>query len=346
MITTQQAFDRIRDLSEQEIRELTRNRLLGEDVAPVENSYTDEPSEDLVIQLLKNGDLPEAIRKAVTAGLMDVFLDLQKNALLHRDNTTQRDWRTVAVRFCATLDVASPPELGSVANALLDLVLGHSGLKRAFLAPAVRATMGYSQTSDRIPAWEKILNDEPSVAAYAFNVLLTIDAQSPRIEQYLKTLWEKEILEDWPVDTAFLMRRAWRKRADDSIVVNVLQWLRGNRRAWDGVLSKLQRREWSRNWLKLLWMSIYTPGKQSLPSNRKAYTFRLPTIVMSPLPGSLERYIVYYNAEKHSEVANALEAIEDAVSIYRGAPASSFGQMECLEAETGSYQTTLVSTRR
>ena len=250
MITIPQALERIRGLSEPEVRELTTNRLLGDDVAPVGSSYFDEPPEDLIIQLLRDGELSAETRHAVIEGCEQVFLQLLQ-ALVDRSKATARNWEAVAFRFCGTLDVASPPELKRLAYALLDLILDSSQeVSPAFLPPAVRAAMGYDQTPDRIPAWETILKNHPQVAAYAFSALLTIVPRATEIERYLKLLWEGQIRRDWPVDTAFLMRRAARKHGED-VIGHLLRWLQEQPYAKEG-LAELKRREWSRNWLEQL----------------------------------------------------------------------------------------------
>ncbi len=250
MITIPQAFERIRELSEAEVRELTTNRLLGDDVAPVGSSYFDEPPEDLVIQLLRNRELSPKTRHAVIEGCKQVYVQLQP-ALLGLGKATARNWEEVAFRFCGTLDVASPPELKGLAYALLDLILYSSpDVSTAFLPPAVRAAMGYDQTPDRIPAWETILKNHPPVAAYAFSALLAIVPRSQEIERYLKLLWERQIRSDWPVDTAFLMRRASRKHGKD-VIRRLLRWLQKQPYA-NKAVAELKRREWSRNWLEQL----------------------------------------------------------------------------------------------
>ncbi len=247
MITIPEAWERIRGLSEQEVRELTTNRLLGDDVAPVGSSYSDEPPEDLVIQLLRDRELSAETRHAVIEGCEQAYLQLLQG-LVGRSKATARNWEAVAFRFCGTLDVASPPELKGLAYAFLDLILYSSkDVSPAFLPPAVRAAMGYDQTPDRIPAWETILKNHPSVAAYAFSALLTIIPRSPEIERYLQLLWEGQIRQGWPVDTAFLMRRASRKHGED-VIRRLLRWLQKQPYAKEG-LAELKRREWSRNWL-------------------------------------------------------------------------------------------------
>ncbi len=256
MITIQQALERTEGLSEQDLQELTRDRLLGDDVAPVGSSYTGEPPEDLVIQLLRNPDLPPKTRQAVIEGCKEVYVQLQ-GALVRPGKDTGRDWQTVAVHLCGTVDVASPPELKGLVYALLDLILyGSDAISPAFLPPAVRAAMGYDQSVDRIPVWEQILKNHPPVAAYAFSALLTIVPRSSTIEKYLQLLWEKQVRQEWPVDTAFLMRRASRKYGH-GLIGRVVRWLDEQSYANEAV-AELKRREWSRNWV----VNSRTAGEQ------------------------------------------------------------------------------------
>ncbi len=271
MITIQQALERIEGLSEREVRRLARDRLLGDDAAPVGSSYTGEPPEDLVIQLLRSPDLSPKTRQAVIEAWKEVYVLLQE-ALLCPGKTTERDWQAVAVHLCGTVDVASPPELKGLVYALLDLVLYDSdSISPGFLPPAVRAAMGYDQTADRIPMWEQILRNHPPVAAYAFNALLTIVPLSSTVEQYLQFLWDNQVRREWPVDSAFLMRRASRKHGV-GVIHRVLHWLDKQPYA-NKVIAELNRREWSRNWLR--WSSAdFDQGTRLSQALRRAVQSR------------------------------------------------------------------------
>lgn len=254
MISTRQAYDWISDMTPDEVRVLTAHRILGEDTMPVGGGYFDEASEDLVIQLLRNDELPEDVRSAVVSGCCDVYAQLLAwlAAPGMRQNGLGRE--EVATRLCSVVDVAAPQELRGRADALLNLALSAAELPSSLLSAAVRATMAYAHTRSHIPLWEEVIQS-PEVAAYAFNALLEIDPHADRIEQALVTLWQKQLREDWRVDTAFLMRRAARARGSETIIARVLlslddelarlpegQQLRQN------LEEELQRRDWSRSW--------------------------------------------------------------------------------------------------
>ena len=115
---------------------------------------------------------------------------------------------------------------------------------------AVIGLMGYEKDRSEIPFWEDVLTNK-DVAAYAFNALVDIDPFLPDIPQYLRTLWQKQLLEDWPVDTAFLMRRAAREQGGMELIESVLKSLRAPE-MMDRLKKELARRAWSAEWLPIL----------------------------------------------------------------------------------------------
>lgn len=241
-------------MSPEEVRALARCRLLGEDTIPVGGGYLEEPSEDLVIQLLGSDDLQRETYAAVIAGCCDVYGELLRWLAVPVPRDASFGGEEIAIRLCRVVDVAAPEALRPQADAFLELALGTADLSAPVLPAAVRASMAYGCTASHVPMWERLLQ-RPEVAAYAFSALLQIDPHAKRIEEGLVTLWRKQLCEGWNVDTAFLMRQAARARQSESTIGRVLRRL-------DNELSKLpepeqlrrtlhqqlQRREWSQTW--------------------------------------------------------------------------------------------------
>ena len=174
MITRQQAYERISGLAEAEVRQLCRRRILGEDTAPVGGGYFDEPPEDLVIQLLRNGDLPAEIRQAAIGGCRDVYSAALAWLATGDQPQLHRDLIEAATRLCRVVDVAEPMELRAHADGMLSLALDLPELPSSVLPAAVRASMAFGRTPDHVALWKRVL-ERSEVAAYAFNALVEID---------------------------------------------------------------------------------------------------------------------------------------------------------------------------
>ncbi len=212
MITADEAYNWVCDLDADQIRALTASRILGEDTTPVGDGYLEEPSEDLVIQLLRKPDLPAEIRSAVVSGCRAVYARVLASLAAPHASDTTWDPAEVAIRLCRVVDVAAPEELVGHANAMLNLVLSVPNLESRIVTASVRASMAFGRTPDHIPLWERVLQRK-EVAAYAFNALLEIDPEADRIEEALETLREKRVHEGWNIDTEFLTQRVHRVRA-------------------------------------------------------------------------------------------------------------------------------------
>ncbi len=217
MITPEQAEKRIADLSADQVRELTVCRILGEDTTPVGSPHLDEPSEDLVIQLLRDEDLAEETRPAVIAGCEAVYSKLLAWLASPANSDGPDNLTETATRLCRVIDVAEPKELRGHADAVLNLALNATSLPSGVLAAAVRAGMAFGCTPEHVPAWEQVLKRE-EVAAYAFNALLAIDPRADRVSDALAFLWQKQLCEKWNVDTEFLARKAARLSGSEAVV--------------------------------------------------------------------------------------------------------------------------------
>ena len=254
MITPEQAEKRIADLSVDQVRELTARRILGEDTAPVGSRHLDEPSEDVVIQLLRNDGLPEETRRAVIAGCETVYSKLLAWLAAPDHSDGGDNLAEAATRLCRVVDVAEPNELRGHADAMLNLALSVTVLPSGVLAAVVRAGMAFGCTPGHVPVWEQVLERE-EVAAYAFNALLEIDPRADRVPQALTFLWQKQLCKKWNVDTAFLARKAARSSGSEGVIRRALFGLYREFAALPHgqdfqteLLDSLARRSWSQGW--------------------------------------------------------------------------------------------------
>ena len=253
MISIEQARNRIGNLGPEEVRALAVRRLVGEDTMPVGRGYDEEPSEDLLIQLLRSDDLDAAIRDAIIAGCKEVYVRLWQWLVSPETCPSPGQPDEVAVRLSSVVDVTAPEGLRGPADSLLTLALDAPEVSSDVRKAAVRAAMGYPQTEAQVSLWERVLRC-PEVAAYGFNALLSIDPHSPRIERALKELWRRQVVDGWSVDTAFLMRRAAREQQSEVMIPRMLfalreEWGRPSEQAyWNKVEAELDRRPWTRNW--------------------------------------------------------------------------------------------------
>jgi len=248
MISIEQARKRILGLDTRQIRELTKNRLLGVDSTPFGSGHSYEPSEDLIIQILLDSNLEESTREGVITACEDVYAKLLAwlGSSSYEENIA--NWQDILIRISRVVDVTAPVEVMGHANSILALALKKCDKLPEILGAAVRACMGYKDKS-MLPMWEQIINQYSHVAAYAFNALLKIEPRSIKIEEYLKTLWRRQLVDGWPVDTAFLMRRAARVRNERALIYRVLLKLKNSDLSlWEKVEKELKE-PWSQQWL-------------------------------------------------------------------------------------------------
>jgi hypothetical protein len=224
---------------EKDAKTAAKNRLLGEDCFPVMegSGHMDEPSEEVLIELLRYKNLAAEKREAIISACEYIY-DLLTEQKPVSDKTGLEG---VCVGLCRLVDCAAPPELQGSAYSFFEDVLHDPKMPEVFLVPAVWARSAYKQTKEDIPLWEMVMEKYPSATAYAFNTLLKIDAAAPKIKDYLQFIWTKQAQENWPVDTAFLMRRAARRYGND-IISRTLDPLKGTD-SWKKIESELQSRE-------------------------------------------------------------------------------------------------------
>jgi len=257
----------IKNMTNGRIRKLTRDRILGADIYSVFYGCgfgDDEPSEELIIQLLRDSELPGNVREAIMKGCGDIYAKIVDWMILGEFNDNRlrnaraKNSSDVFIRFCWIIDIVSPPELENYARCLMATLMNQSrnvNICPGILQAAMRAYCGYTNAIDI--SFLKSLLRVPNLSAYAFSALLSIDPMSSNIEKALKTLWYNQMVFDWPIDAAFLARRAARLRGSDAIIKKVLTALRKDSREkvvcnWRKLENELERREWSRAWLEFI----------------------------------------------------------------------------------------------
>jgi hypothetical protein len=261
MITKELAAQYIISYSKEEtiIRTLAKERILGDDMTTVGSGYMLEPSEDLLIQVLRNEALPALYHRAVINGCIDVYEEA-KSWLFDNPRQLNENHIDAFTRLCSIVDMVSPPELKPYSDDfLLSIKKGNYHIK-VFQA-AIRAAMGYQIPESARSFWEEIF-DNRETSAYAFNALLSIDPISPKINQYLKKLFVKQVNDKWPVDAPFLLRRAARlqkeKQPDqkNNLIYLVLTRLHNENKThggcWKDIQTLLEEQKWSKEWLKSL----------------------------------------------------------------------------------------------
>lgn len=260
MISIEQALNTIRGKSAEEVREFTRNRILGTDIASFGSGHSIEPSEDVVIQLLGNPELESEKRKAVVEGWMDVYRKVRVwlDGLDYVEDIEK--WKDVVVNLCRVVDIAEPPEFKKYVKRLITELLDEESCPGELLGAAVKAYMAYAQDDKSIRFWEDEILKNKDVAAYGFNALLDIDVQNPdiapegkpKIEEYLCDLWRLQVEENWPVNSAFLLRRAARVRNETALIYRVLLKLKNKDYSlWEKIEKELNQ-PWSQQWLEKL----------------------------------------------------------------------------------------------
>ncbi|TKJ36235.1 MAG: hypothetical protein CEE38_12525 [Planctomycetes bacterium B3_Pla] len=260
MISVERALNSIRGKSVEEVREFVRNRILGTDIASFGSGHSTEPSEDAVIQLLRNPELDTEKRKAVIRGCIDVYREIW--IWLDESDWIQNidRWKDVVLNLCRVVDMAQPPELKKHAKPFIVRLLEESSCSDEILGAAVRAYMAYAQDEKSIQFWEDEILTNKDIAAYGFNALLDIDVQNPdiatkdkpKIEEHLCELWRLQVEENWAVNTAFLLRRAARVRNETALIYRVLLRLKNKDYSLWKKIEKELKQSWSQQWLAKL----------------------------------------------------------------------------------------------
>ena len=259
MISVERALNSIRGKSVEEVREFARNRILGTDIASFGSGHSTEPSEDIVIQILRNPELGADKRIGVVEGWMDVYRKVREwlDGLDYVEDINK--WKDVVVNLCRVVDIAEPPEFKKYVKRLITEILDEEPCPGELLSAAVKAYMAYAHDEKSIRFWEDDILTNKDVAAYGFNALLDIDLQNPdiatedkpKIEKYLCELWRLQVEENWPVNTAFLMRRAARVRDETELIYRVLYVLKKDDSLWENIKEELKQ-SWSQQWLEKL----------------------------------------------------------------------------------------------
>ncbi len=268
MISVERAYDLVKGSSEEEVRELVRNRILEKETLSMGSGHSLEPSEDVVIQLLNNPQLECERRCAVLTGCIDVYRIVRERLDDPGWATTIGSFKNVILNLCRVIDMSQPGELSKQTKSLLVLLLEDSTCPPELLISVVKAYTAFGRNEKNVRFWEEEVLTNQFVSSYAFNALLDIDPLHARIEKHLCELWSLQVNEHWPVDTGFLMKRAIRLRDSKELIHTVLSELRRHG-YWQHIKENLARRPWTKKWLEDF---RKTYKRQSLITYKKDYS--------------------------------------------------------------------------
>lgn len=248
MVSEEKAIRWIDGMDAYNVRSFTIKRLNGQDTTPIESSYASEPSEEVIITLLKAADLPVVTREGLIVGLEEVYTRIIGRIIVLPTSTSHENFLNLVVRICRVVDIVSPPEMKEHAYSLLYLSKNRN-VNPIIRSAAIRAAVGYPQTKSDAGLWESFL-EFPECAAYVFNTLLKINPESLHIEKYLTTLFYHRFRDEWPIDVMSILRRAIRIRSSNKIAINLLEYFRNNQQLWKLITIELNRHPWSKEWLE------------------------------------------------------------------------------------------------
>lgn len=252
MISIEQAFNSISGKSTEEVRQFVHDRISGADILSFGSGHSSEPSEDVVIQLLNNSELNPDLRKAALEGWLDVYREVRDWLDAPDYISTVDKWKDTVINLCRVVDVAESPGLKKYVKRLITELLDEEDCPKELLEASVRAYMVYAQDEKSIRFWEDEILTNKNVAAYGFNALLEIDPGHTRIEEHLCELWRLQVEKNWPVNTAFLLRRAARVRDESALIYRVLLRLKNKDYfLWEKIEKELTQ-PWSQQWLEKL----------------------------------------------------------------------------------------------
>lgn len=252
MISIERAFSSISGKNAGEVRQFVHDRISGTDISSFGSGHSSEPSEDIVIQLLRNSELNPDLRKATLEGWMDVYREVRDwlDTIDYISNIEK--WKDPVISLCSVVDVAEPPELKKFVKRLIDELVDEEACPKELLEASVRAYMVYAQDEKSVRFWEDEILTNKNVAAYGFNALLEIDPGHARIEEHLCELWRLQVEDNWLVNTAFLLRRAARVRDESALIYRVLLKLKNKDFSLWGKIEKELTLPWTQLWLEKL----------------------------------------------------------------------------------------------
>ena len=140
---------------------------------------------EVLLHYFRESDVPEAYRQAVVEGCRDCMEELKKQARTDTlDLQILYDLGAVIPLMGKEAPTLVAPPLSPVAHVLLDVCLEHNvnpEAKRAIASIAVELDSRLPWNADQQKRWLQLL-DEPFVAIWAFNYIMSRDSRHPILD--------------------------------------------------------------------------------------------------------------------------------------------------------------------
>ena len=256
-------------MSPDEVEAWVIGRLAGHDLQPFAHPLETESSADVVVELLRQDRLDEALHRQLIAGSRSFAANVVSRliSVVELDSGLIRDVRSL----CAILEIARPTELKDVARTLFACVAGERVVLSELRPDVVRCLFTYGVEKRDMDLWLNLLEDD-TAAAYAVRALVELDPTDHRIIEALTALWHHRLYDGWQVQVIPLMcdatesdddrgsdiglriMQALCRRPDWSVIEEQLlddpegcQWLERQRRLGTHVLARNLWRQLSNN---------------------------------------------------------------------------------------------------
>jgi hypothetical protein len=215
------------------------------------------PPEDVVAQLLRHKDKTSpALYDVCVRACMEMGAEVLKHLAGPDEVKAEEPVLRMLERLCRVIALSAPPELEPTIESLAPQLSRRRGEIPGFAYDTFVAFSRYKQTRPYLEFWENLVAEE-KFAALAFNKMVEIDPNYPRLAEHLKTLWVNQIEYQWRIDVPFLalgleeaLRRSG-KPEPRQVVLTVLLSFKRNAPVWEKIERCLSERNraWARDWL-------------------------------------------------------------------------------------------------
>lgn len=261
MITTEQAWLAVKGYSDEQLRALVPEILLGHAHIPTSWRSLEQWPEDLLIPLLLEPG--GARRQSVLDGTLR-FMGEVGRFLIDPTKPLSEEMGKALDHFSALVSLAAPRELKDPVLLLVTFAIKHPAIDLNLRRSLVRAAMTFAEPGEDPKLWESCLL-APELAAYGFEALLRIDPDAPRVDAALHSFWEEFLSGRSKIHVAELTRRTVKARGND----HFLQFLFAcvtveHPELSDPLQAELGRYVFSRGWIK------WVPGPQPVRATAAA----------------------------------------------------------------------------
>ena len=240
MISQEKALQYIDGMSNDQLRDMTIDRLNSRGSSVCGNGMIEEWPEQLLFALLKSSKLDKIRRKYIIDGCIRVYNTIKDGSVEERNNN-----HLLSLRLAWVINICKPKEfrLTENLNLWIEIIDNYFDYNSNLLEAACNALIMYTD----IDYWIKMLQID-EIVAYAFNGVIDINPNHPRIEEFLLDMWERQINHTINVDLPFLMHRAERERYRGGLIWSILNKLK-KESYWPEVQEIINKYDWSKKWL-------------------------------------------------------------------------------------------------